>query len=258
MKLGLVTYNLAKDWDLPTIVQRCVATGFEGIELRTSHAHGVESSLDQAERRRVRELFADSPVALVGLGTAFEYHAIDPDEVRRNVEGTKEYALLARDIGAPGVKVRPNGHQEAAGVPRPRTLEQIGRALRECGEFAADYGVEIRLEMHGGVADARDIREILLVADHPNVGVCWNSNPVDVKAGSIRGDFELVRGWIRLVHIGELWNPAYRYRELFARLEETGYAGYCCAEIPASLEPERLMRYYRALWRCLAARPEDG
>jgi sugar phosphate isomerase/epimerase len=251
MKLGLVTYNLAKDWDLATIVQRCAATGFQGVELRTTHRHGVEESLDADGRRRVREVFADSPVVVVGLGTTFEFHSADPAEVRRNVEGTKAYVRLAHDVGAGGVKVRPNGHQEAAGIPRAQTLEQIGRALRECGQFAAEYGVEIRLEMHGAVAEARDIRQILLVADHPNVGVCWNSNRVDVKDGSVRADFDLVKQWIRLVHITELWNQEYPYRELFALLKDIGYAGFCCAEIPASPEPERLMRYYRALFEAL-------
>ena len=38
MKLGLVTYNLAKDWDLGTIIANCEETGFSGVELRTTHA----------------------------------------------------------------------------------------------------------------------------------------------------------------------------------------------------------------------------
>ena len=42
MKLGLVTYNMAKDWDIPTIINNCTETGFEGVELRTTHAHKVE------------------------------------------------------------------------------------------------------------------------------------------------------------------------------------------------------------------------
>jgi sugar phosphate isomerase/epimerase len=248
MNLGLVTYNLARDWDLPTVIERCAATGFQGVELRTTHAHGVEATLDADERRRVRQLFGDSPITLVGLGSVYEFHSLDPEEVRRNVEGAKEYAKLAHDVGAGGIKVRPNGHQEAAGVPREQALEQIGLALRECGRFAADYGVEVRLEMHGSVAEARDIRQIMLAADHPNVGVCWNSNPVDVKSGSVADDFELVRSWIRLVHITELWNPEYPYRELFALLRGAGYSGFCCAEIPSSPEPVRLLRYYRALF----------
>ena len=47
MKLGLVTYNMAKDWDIPTIINNCTETGFEGVELRTTHAHKVEVSLSQ-------------------------------------------------------------------------------------------------------------------------------------------------------------------------------------------------------------------
>ena len=42
MNLGLVTYNLARDWDLPTLIRNCEETGFHAVELRTTHAHGVE------------------------------------------------------------------------------------------------------------------------------------------------------------------------------------------------------------------------
>lgn len=252
MKLGLVTYNLAKDWDLPRLIHSCEATGFRGVELRTTHAHGVEASLASSGREAVRALFSASSVELVGLGTVFEFHSPDPNEVQRNVEGTKEYLRLASDVGAGGVKVRPNDIQEAAGVPLGVTLEQIGLCLRECGQVAADIGVEVRLEMHGAVAEARFIRRIMEIADHPSVGVCWNSNPVDVKDGSVRAAFELVRPWIRLVHISELWGAGYPYRELFTLLRDSAYPGYCCTEIPASPEPERLMRYYRALFEALS------
>jgi len=251
LQLGTVTYNLARDWDLDRIIEMCEKTGFAGVELRTTHAHGVESDLSERERREVRELFADSEVELVGLGTAFEYHALEEEEVRKNIEGTKEYAVLARDVGAPGIKVRPNGDQVEAGVPKEETFKQIGEALRECGEFAADYGVEIRVEMHGSVSDAYDMKQIIDAADHENVFICWNSNDVDVKDGSVAGDFALMRDKIGLVHITELWEHEYGiypYPELFQLLHESGYTGYCLAEIPSSPEPERIMRYYKALF----------
>lgn len=252
MRLGLVTYNLAKDWDIPSIIHHCEAASFEGVELRTTHAHGVEDLLSPAHRREVRQRFADSAVALVGLGTIFEYHAQEPEVVRQNVEGTKGYILLARDVGAGGVKVRPNGDQTRAGVPLDETLEQIGRAFGECAAFAADYSIQVRMEMHGSVADAQHMRRILDEADHPNALICWNSNKVDVKDGSLAHDFALMADKIALVHINELWNDeygAYPYRELFSLLKQNGYQGFCLAEIPASAEPERLMRYYRALFR---------
>ena len=249
MRLGLVTYNIAKDWDLPTILERSPRLGYEGVELRTTHLHGVEDTLSSSERAEVRRRFADSPLELVGLGTIFEYHALDPAVVRENVEGTKRYAQLAADVGAGGIKVRPNGHQEEAGVPRERTLDQIGNALRECGPAAADCGVTIRLEMHGTVADARDIRRIMDTADHPSVRVCWNSNPVDVKDGSVAHDFALMQDLIGLVHIHDLTDEGYPWPELFSLLRGRGYEGFCLAEIQESSDPERVLTYFRSLYR---------
>lgn len=251
MRLGLVTYNLAKDWDIPAIIERCRTTGFEGVELRTTHAHKVEVNLSKEEREEVKKRFKDSPVELVGLGSVFEYHAIDSEEVRRNIEGTKEYVKLASDVGAPGVKVRPNGFQDKAGIPREKTLEQIGLALRECGEFASNFGVEIRLEVHGeGTCEVPYIHRIMEIADHKNVFVCWNSNLTDVDSkGSVKSNFNLVKDKIRLVHINELYREDYPWRELFSLLKNAGYEGFCLAEIPESCEPERLMRYYRALFK---------
>src|SRR5687767_1662134 len=75
-KLGTVTYNLAKDWDVPTIIKNCEATGFEAVELRTTHKHGVEPTLDAAARTDVKKRFADSKVRLLSLGTVCEFHAV--------------------------------------------------------------------------------------------------------------------------------------------------------------------------------------
>ena len=70
LKLGLVTYNWGKGWDLPTLIRNCAATGFSGVELRSTHKHGVEITLDSAQRAAVRDQFADSGVEVVGLGSA--------------------------------------------------------------------------------------------------------------------------------------------------------------------------------------------
>ena len=111
LRLGLVSYNLAKDWDISTILKNCSETGFEGIELRTTHAHGVEVSLSKEARGEVRKRFADSAVVLMGLGSAFDFHTPDPAKLRRDIEATKEYIVLSHDVGGSGVKVRPNGFQ---------------------------------------------------------------------------------------------------------------------------------------------------
>lgn len=251
-QLGLVTYNLARSWDVPTLIARCRATGFAAVELRTTHAHGVEPDIGAARRKEIRQQFEDSGIVLWGLGTVCEFHSPDAAVVRENIETCKRFCELARDVGAKGVKVRPNALPE--GVPVAKTLEQIGRALVECGQSGAENGVEIWLEVHGqGTQEPANIARIMQHCAHPSVGITWNSNPTDIKGGSVRESFELLKTYIRSCHITELTNN-YPWRELFGLLKGIGYNRYTLAEIPGlettSVEDiERFMRYYRALWQ---------
>jgi sugar phosphate isomerase/epimerase len=255
MKLGIVTYNIAKDWDIDTIIRNCREVGLGGAELRTTHAHGVEPALSKPQRQEVRRKFKDSGVEIVGLGSTCEYHSPDPAELQRQIDLTKRFVELAADVGAGGVKVRPNGLPDK--VPVEKTLEQIGQALRQCGEFAKPFGVDIRLEVHGrGTAHPPSIRKILDVAGDSNVFVCWNSNDSDMdKKGSIDDNFKLLAPKIHQAHITELWSK-YPWRRLFELLTRSGFTGYTLAEINESKDAIRLLRYYRALW--LSLQPARG
>lgn len=248
-KVGLVTYLLAKDWDVPTLIKNCTEAKFEGVELRTTHAHKVETNLTAPERKEVKKRFEDSSVKLCSLGSAFEYHAVDPAEVKKNIDGTKEYILLAKDVGAEAVKVRPNGLQTAAGIPVEKTLEQIGRAARECAQFGKDNGIQVRMEIHGKETSRVPLmKKIIDYADHDNFYVCWNSNETDLQDGGLESNFNLVKNKIAFVHMRDLFIEDYPWRKFFSLLNGMGYIGYCCAEIPESADPIRVMKYYRALF----------
>jgi sugar phosphate isomerase/epimerase len=247
MKLGIVTYNIAKDWEVPTIIKNCAEAKFQGVELRTTHAHGVEVTLTKEQRDDVRKQFRDSPVELMGLGSAFDYHTPDQAKLRADIAATKEYILLAHDVGAPGVKVRPNGLP--AEVPKEKTLEQIGKSLREIGEFGAGHGIQIRLEVHGKETSlVPNAKTIMDVADHKNVGVCWNSNQSDLDGEGFEHNFKLLKNKIFTVHMRDLYLDEYPFRKLLAGLNESGFTGYCLAEISESKDPVRVLRYFRSLW----------
>jgi sugar phosphate isomerase/epimerase len=247
LRLGTVTYNLAKNWDLATLIRNCEQARFEGVELRTTHAHGVEVGLSPAERGEVRKRFQDSSVELMGLGSAFDYHTPDPAKLRQDLEATKAYIVLAHDVGASGIKVRPNAFP--ASVPREKTIDQIGTALNELGRFAANHGQLIRLEVHGAETSLLpNIRKIIDVADHPNVGVCWNSNDSDLAGDGFDHNFDLVQHKLNAVHMRDLFLENYPFRRLLRRLNEINYTGFCLAEIPETSDPIRVMRYYRALF----------
>ena len=247
MRLGAVTYNVFKGMDLESTITLLEQVGFEAVELRTGTGHGVEPSISASERERVRERFARGKVKLWGLGSTCEFHSPDPAERSRQVEIGKSFVDLARDVGAVGVKVRPNRLPDD--VPAETTVGNIAASLRELGYYAAGRGVEVWLEVHGsGSQEPPVIAKIMEATDQENVGACWNSNPPDVVDGSIKPSFELLKPWIRSVHINELAND-YPWRELFTLLRASGYDRYTLCEAQECPQAERFLRWYKALWR---------
>jgi sugar phosphate isomerase/epimerase len=254
LKTGAVTYNIAKDWDLETIRRNLTAAGIDAVELRTTHAHGVEISLPPAARRDVRARFADGPVRLASLGTTCEYHAEDPARLRAQIEETKAWVQLAADVGAASVKVRPNGLR--ADVPPEASLEQIGRALAECSRAAADLDVRIQLEVHGpNTSRVPAIHRILQHAGEPAaLWVCWNSNQADLEDGGLEANFRLVQHRIGQVHMRDLYIEEYPWRRLVQLLHGIRFDGYCYAELgESSCDGVRVLKYFKGMLRAFEA-----
>lgn len=229
IRLGLVTYLWGKDWDLPTLLGNCRKAAIFGVELRTEHAHGVEPEIGPDRRREVRQMFSDSGITLVGLGSNECFDHPDPAALRRAIERTKAFIKLSHDCGGSGVKVKPDRFHP--NVPREKTIEQIGRSLNEVAAFGADYGQQIRLEVHGQCAPLPIIKQIMDVADHPNVGVCWNSNAEDLQGEGLEYNFRLVANRLgATVHVRELNLGDYPYQRLVELLVEVGYRGWVLLE----------------------------
>ncbi len=229
MRFGLVTYLWGQDWDLPTLIINCEKANVLGVELRTEHAHGVESNLNAQQRRDVKKRFDDSPVKLVGLGTNFAFHYPEADRLKRDIDGAKEYVKLSLDVGGTGVKVKPNDLPK--NVPQEKTIEQIGKSLNELGSFGADYGQQIRLEVHGGCSRLPIIKAIMDVADNPNVGVCWNCNEQDLEGQGLEYNFNLVKDRFGdTVHVRELNIGDYPYQELMNLFVTMDYDGWILLE----------------------------
>ncbi|MGD8239337.1 MAG: TIM barrel protein [Armatimonadota bacterium] len=247
--LGLVTYILAKEWDVPTIIEHCAATGFEAAELRTTHAHRVEVTLTPEERKQVKAQFGDSPVKLVSLGTACEYDSPDADELAKQMQESREFIDLAADLGCVGIKVRPNHLHEDKGIAVDTTLQQIGDSLRELGEYGEPKKIQLWLEVHGrGTSHVPHCKTIMEAANHPMVGLTWNCNKGDIVDGSVRENWMLVRKWVRCLHIHDLWDEdAYPWTELFQLIKETGWKGYALWERGGqSDDPRALMSKQKA------------
>jgi len=260
LKLGLMTYQIGQSWDIPTIIKNCKETRFAHVQLRTTHKHGVELTLTAPQRAEVKQRFIDAGLA-ISLASAYQYHDTDPAVLRKNIEGTKQFLHLAKDVGALGVRVFPNGVPDEGRPDREKILEQIGKSVSECASTGHDLGVQLRMEEHGnGTSNIPTVRKILDYANNPHVWIIWNCSPSDhtgqglpkgSEGMSFEAQFNLVKGRIGNVHLREL-HTEYPWRQLFSLLNTSGFKGYCDVEVsPESTEPVRFMHNFRALFLAL-------
>lgn len=230
MKFGMVTYQWGNAWDLPTLITNLEKAGFVAVELRTLNAHGVEPTLNAAQRADVKNRFADSSITCVGYGSNFEFHNPDQVQLRKNIEGIKSYIILCKDIGATGIKVKPNGLPPE--VPKEKTIAQIAASLNEVGKFAQDYGQKVRVEVHGReTSKIVNIKAIFEQITEPNVVICWNSDAKDLDPPGLDANFNSVKRWIGdTAHLRPLNAGDYPYQQLFNLFAGINFNGWLLLE----------------------------
>lgn len=264
ISFGLCTYMWGSEWDVPTIIANLNKLQIHGVELRVEHAHKVEPALSPQQRAKVRAQFENGGIEVVGIGTNAQFDSPDPAKLGANVELAKQYVKLSHDVGGSGVKVKPNNfHDKKEGIPREKTLEQIGKSLADLGDFALGFGQEIRLEVHGDVtalADIRKIMEVAQAAKADNVRICWNSNQADLEGDGIEKNFALVKDWLgHTTHIHELGGGGksshggpYPFDKLAKLLVDADYDGWVLMEAASKPEDKvAALGEQKALWEKL-------
>ena len=228
-RFGMVTYLWGRDLPLTELVSACESAGLEGVELRTTHAHGVEPTISPQEAGEIRSRFADSAVELVGLGSNERFDSPDAGRLAAAMDATRRFLRCSAAVGGGGVKVKPDTFHR--GVDPGATIDQIGRSLRELGPYAEDLGQEIRLEVHGGCADPSIIGRIVDIADHPAVRICWNCNAQDLRGPGFRDHYELLRPRFGgTLHVRELDAFDYPIGDLLGLVASDGYEGFVLLE----------------------------
>jgi sugar phosphate isomerase/epimerase len=248
MKLSIMSYLIAKDWDLPTYLEVARRCGCEGVEFRVElgHKHGVELERTARERRAILRKCTKAAVAVACVATGCRFHFPEAEKRTEQVALAKQYVQLAADLGSPRIRVF--GNDLPPEVERRRVVGFVGNALREIAEFADPLGVDVLLEMHGDFNDWRAATLAVKWANHPRAGIVYNCDQRDIVDGSVRQCFEAVRHLLRHVHYHSLLVD-YPYKELLGLLRGMGYQGYLSAELPASTDPETVMGLTAALMR---------
>ena len=247
LKIGLMSWLMGSQWDLDTVIKNCTETKYLHAELRTTHGHGIEVSLNKSQRQEIKKKIADSALEAISLASEFMFHFPDKNELRWHIEGTKVFLQLAADVGAIGIRVFPNDLPD--GIPEEKTMEQIGKSLAEVAKVGHDLGVDVRVCNHGRKTNQPHvIKKIIDYSQSPHVYINWNCDRAELREAGFYENFKMLKDRIKGIHLKELYVD-YPYRELFRLLKENGYKGYCNMEVGRiSCEPIEFMKYYRALF----------
>ncbi|MEU8886635.1 sugar phosphate isomerase/epimerase [Streptomyces sp. NPDC048442] len=215
MKLAFSTLGVP-GMPMSDVVALATATGFQGVELRAHPEEPVHPGIGAAERAAVVATFAAAGIEILTVaGYAKAAAPGDDGPVLEEIRGLLE---LARDLGAPYVRVFPGAGASADGnsadgstdgsnrsdsssdSPTDGSEDGDARAARRLGaaaETADDYGVRILLETHDSHRTGVDAARVVAAVGHKNVGALW-----DVMHTWLGGETPVTSHGVLAPHLG--------------------------------------------------------
>ncbi|MEV2217380.1 sugar phosphate isomerase/epimerase family protein [Streptomyces sp. NPDC050997] len=168
MKLAFSTLGVP-GLPLPDVLRLATTYGYHGVELRAHPEEPVHPGLDFTQRVAAAAEFKAAGVAVLGLAGYARVAAPGDDEPV--IEEVHRLLDLARDLGAPFIRVFPGGGTEQS---REEADATAARRLGTAAEYAADLGVRILLETHDSHRTGADAIRVLGPVGHRQVGALWD------------------------------------------------------------------------------------
>jgi sugar phosphate isomerase/epimerase len=199
VKFSFMTFSCPElTWDEVLAVAR--RFGYDGVEPRAQagHAHGVEVSASAAERAAIRKKAVEAGIAISCLATSCRYALADRAEIKRMLEESRALIALARDIGAPCLRVF--GGTIPQGMSRDEAVARVADGLAALAPDAQAAGVTLCVETHDSWCDARELARVIRRVGHPHVQVNWDiMHPVRVGLSIVEA-FEAIGQHVRHCH----------------------------------------------------------
>ncbi|MEI7035120.1 sugar phosphate isomerase/epimerase family protein [Streptomyces pratensis] len=167
MKLAFSTLGVPGT-PIAEVVRLAAGHGYQGVELRTHPEEPVHLGLSSLERADVVEAFAAGGVEILALAGYVKVAAEGDDEPV--LAELAALVRLARDLGAPYVRVFPGGGGQDPDGADATAARRLGAAA----PAAADMGVSILLETHDSHRSGVDAARVVAAVGHPRIGAVWD------------------------------------------------------------------------------------
>jgi L-ribulose-5-phosphate 3-epimerase len=242
-----VSTNTYHTYSLEEALAGIAASGFTSVELVSvpGWTEHVPRDADGAELRRIQTLLESHGLTAISLsGHSGLASADGADEFRKALR-------IAHALGIRYVTTSTGGHDASSegslDVQRAAFLDLI----RPLADEAADLGLQICLETHGGVSATGALSALLVEEiDRPNVGINYDTANV-IFYGDVRPEQDILSAAARTTHLHlkdqiggtGVWNfpeigtGEIEFVPIFATLDEAGFRGPCSVELEYQGEP---------------------
>jgi sugar phosphate isomerase/epimerase len=157
-KLGIIHYNLPKEWSLTDFLQYCRDTGFEYVELSVGDIWDEsDPSSDPGQGAETVRAQVDSfGLKVSALSSGNDFVLLDKVEIRAQVARMRRICEAAPILGTQ--IIRTEGGRPKDAVPQSRYVEAMAECLTRCLEFAEPAGIKLAVDNHGLVTNDADLQ----------------------------------------------------------------------------------------------------
>ncbi len=178
------------------------------IVVQTGYESGIPYEADDAFVQKVKDEADSLGLEIAGVTPYLNrYNDLDETARRNEVAALNRVIDMAQILGAKSIRIYGGAFADDEIDPGGAKLSQLVKSMRECGEYAVRYGIQLSIENHFGTmtTTAQNTMKAIKAINHPNVGILYDqANLAFFPAEEYREAIALQKDWIRYVHVKDL------------------------------------------------------
>lgn len=184
--------------------------GLDGAEviIQSGYKSGIPYEADDAFVQSVRN-HADKLGITIAATTPYLnlYNNLDEEVRLAEVAQLKRVIDMTVILGGKSIRIYGGAFQDEETDPDEKKLQQLVKSMRECGDYAAPFGIRLSIENHFGTmtTTAHETMKVIQAINHPNVGILYDqANLAFFPAEEYEEALELQKDHIFYVHVKDL------------------------------------------------------
>ncbi|OAV72669.1 L-xylulose 5-phosphate 3-epimerase [Bacteroidales bacterium Barb6] len=237
----------AGEMTMDDMLEYAAETGFEGIDLTGYYFPGYPAVPTDDYIYHVKRKAFDLGIEICGTGVRNDFTSADPAARETAKKHIKEWVHVASKLGGQTLRIfAGNGRPE--GEARRETIERMVEDIRECADYAGQYGIVLALQNHDDfLKTADEVEEILQAVNHEQVGLMLDIGSYRTVGDSFAEIKQTVKYAVTWQVKEEMTVDGKIVKtdldKLKAIIDESGFRGYLPIETLGAGDPKQKIAY---------------